>query len=390
MARLVLLDTAAQLPGLLPLHAWSALMSSELVLVGSADHPFVPQLELAELHYEVVAPAGDAPLSRADLLGGVRPADKRAAEEVVARCRAHHGQVTYLFGEDDGEAFTRTLGLEAARAGVEVEMVYFMLAPKGLRLLDLVRVQERLLSPDGCPWDREQTHDSLVRYAIEEVYELAEAVASEDTHALREELGDVLLQVVFHAQLAEQADDPGVRFTIDDVAGGITDKLVRRHPHVFGDARADDAASVMASWEELKAEEKPEREGPFDGIPTAQPALGYATKLQSRAARLGFDWPDDADAAERLRAELAELLAARTPEEQAAEVGDLLLSVAGLARRLGVDPETALRGAAGRFRRRFETVVAAADRPLEELSRDDWLALWEAAKEAERAGDEPS
>ncbi|HVL98325.1 MAG TPA: nucleoside triphosphate pyrophosphohydrolase [Egibacteraceae bacterium] len=385
MARLVLVDTCDQLPGLLPMHGWSALMSSDLVVVGSEDHPFVAHLALADLRYETVPPEGSAALGRTDLLSGMSPARKRQAERVVEVAEAH-GEVTYLFGPDDSEPFTRALGMEAARRGVEVEMVYFMLVPKGARLLDLVRVQERLLAPDGCPWDREQTHDSLLRYAVEEVYELAEAVAAGDVAALREELGDVLLQVVFHAQLAEQADDPDRRFTIDDVAGGIAAKLVRRHPHVFGDARGageGTARSVMASWEELKAAEKPEREGVFDGVVAAQPALGYATKLQSRAARLGFDWEHDADAADRVRAELDELLAAERPGLRVEELGDLLLSVVGLARRLDIDPEAALRGAARRFRARFEAAVARAGRPLSELTRADWLALWEAAKAAE-------
>lgn len=382
MARLVLVDTADQLPGLLPLHGWSALMSSDLVLVGTDDHPFVPQLQLADLRVEVVASDRDAPLGRTDLLSGVSPAEKRQAEQVVARTR-EQGEVTYLFGRDDSEAFTRTLAMEAARAGVEVEMVYFMLSPKGVRLLDLVEVQERLLAPGGCPWDREQTHESLMRYAVEEVYELAEAVESGDPGAIREELGDLLMQVVFHAQMAAQVEVADARFTIDDVAAGVADKLVRRHPHVFGTAEAADAAAVRKNWDRLKAAEKPEREGVFDGVPAAQPALGYVTKLQTRAARAGFDWEADADAAERVRAELDELLAADDPEERAREVGDLLMSVAGLARRLDVDPETALRGAARRFRDRFEAMAASAPGPLEELSRAEWLALWDRAKAAE-------
>lgn len=383
MARLVLVDTCDQLPGLLPLHGWSALMSSELVLVGSADHPFVPQLALADLRYETVTAEGEAALGRADLLSGVSPAQKRQAERVVDLAE-EHGEVTYLFGPDDGEAFTRTLGMQAARSGVEVEMVYFMLKPKGARLLDLVRVQERLLAPDGCPWDREQSHESLMPYAVEEVYELGEAVAAGDTAGMREELGDLLLQVVFHAQLAELRESVGERFSVDDVAGGIADKLVRRHPHVFGDAEAADAGSVMANWEQLKAAEKPERQGVFDGVVTAQPALGYATKLQSRAARAGFDWGHDGEAADRVRGELDELLAViDDPERRAGEMGDLLFSVVGLARRLDVDPETALRGAARRFRGRFEAMVAKADGRLHELSGAEWLALWEAAKTAE-------
>lgn len=380
--RLVLVDTCDQLPGLLPLHAWSALMSSELVLVGSDEHPFVGQLQLADLRVETVAEDGVAARGRTDLLSGVSPAAQRRAERVVALAE-HHGETTYLFGPGDDEAFTRTLGMEAARSGVEVEMVYFVLAPKGRRLLDLVRVQEQLLAPDGCPWDREQTHASLLRYAVEEVYELAEAVTAGDVPAIREELGDVLLQVVFHAQLAEQSEDPGARFTIDDVAGGIADKLVRRHPHVFGDAQADTAASVMANWDQLKAAEKPERDGVFDGVVAAQPALGYVGKLQSRAARAGFDWEHDADAAERVRAELDELLAADGPDRRAEELGDLLMSVVGLARRLDVDPETALRGAAQRFRARVEAMAEAADKPLAELSRAEWLRLWGRVKDGE-------
>ena len=382
MSRLLLVDTADQLPGLLPLHGWSALMSSELVVVGDREHPFLPHLELAELRCEVVAAADDeAALSRADLLGGLHPSDKKRAERVVDRAR-EVGAVAYLFGPGDSEPFTRSLGMEAARAGVEVEVVYFGVAPKGLALLDLVRVEERLRGPDGCPWDREQSHASLARYAVEEVYELLEAIDADDPDAIREELGDVLLQVVFHAQIA--ADEQ--RFTIDDVARGIADKLVRRHPHVFADVAVADADEVMANWEELKAAEKPERTGVFDGVPAAQPAFGYALALQRRAARAGFDWDDDDAAADQVHLELVELAEARDPAARQRALGDLLFSVVGLARRRGVDPEMALRGAARRFRGRVEAMLEAAGRPPSELSRADWQALWQAAKQT--SGDE--
>jgi len=380
---LVLVDTVDALPGLLPLHAWSALMSSDAVLVGDSGHPFVASLEANELRYEVIgAPASGTALSRADLLSGLSMTDKRRAEEVVERTR-ELGEVTYLFGPSDADAFTRTLGMEAARSGVEVEVVYFGLAPKGVALLDLVGVEARLLAPGGCPWDAEQTHASLARYAVEEVYELLEAIASSDPDALREELGDVLLQVVFHAEISARAGG----FDIDDVARGITEKLVRRHPHVFADATVEGAAGVEASWEALKAAEKPERTGPFDGVVAAQPALQYVEKLQSRAARQGFDWTADAEAAERVRLELDEFLAADSDEERTHEAGDLLMSVVGLARRHRIDPELALRGAADRFRTRFEAVVEAADRPVEELTRDDWLALWGAVKATQASSD---
>ena len=377
MARLVLIDTADQLPGLLPIHAWSALMSSELVLVAGADHPFVPHLDMADLRWEALPPLGEEPVSLAgiDLMAGGDPRLVRRAKHVVQRV-TETDEAAYLFGPRDGDSFTQVLGMEAARAGVEVEVVYFMAAPKGLRLLELVSVEERLRGPGGCPWDREQDHRTLAEYAVEEVFELIEAIESGDVAHIREELGDVLLQVVFHAQIAQDAGT----FTIDDVAGGIAEKLVRRHPHVFGDATVADAAEVVANWEELKAAEKPEREGVFDGVPSGQPALSYVRKLQSRAAKTGFDWEADIEAAERIRLELDEFLAAGSEEQREHEIGDLLMSVVGLARRHKVDPELALRGAARRFKQRFEVMVAAADRPVEELTREQWLALWQRAK----------
>ncbi len=253
-----------------------------------------------------------------------------------------------------------------------------------MRLLDLVRTEQRLRAPDGCPWDLEQDHRTLARYAVEEVYELLQrGDRGGEPDAIREELGDVLLQVVFHAQIAE---DSGAGFTIDDVAGGIAAKLVARHPHVFGDVSVTGADEVVANWEALKAAEKPERSGVFDGVPAAQPALGYSEKLQRRAAAVGFDWQADVEAADRIRAELDEFLVAGDDAGREHEIGDVLLSVVGLARRHGLDPELALRGAAGRFRRRFEAAVAQADRPVPELSslsRDEWLALWDAAKATE-------
>jgi len=244
-----------------------------------------------------------------------------------------------------------------------VEVVYFGVAPKGATLLELVAVQQRLRAAGGCPWDAEQTHASLARYAVEEVYELLEAIASGDPRALSEELGDVLLQVVFHAEIAE-CDGA---FSIDDVASGLVDKLVRRHPHVFGDETAADADSVVANWEVLKAAERPERTGPFDGVPSAQPALQYAEQLQSRAAKTGFDRSADAEAAQRVRLDLEEFLAAGDDTAREHEVGDLLFGVIGLARRHRVDPELALRGAARRFRARFAS-PETGEAPVAEAS----------------------
>jgi len=384
VARLVLVDTADALPGLLPLHAWTALMSSDLILVGDADHPFAPHLADAELRVEVAGADTDdgaRPLSRTDLLSGVTQTDKRRAERVVDRVRAV-GEVAYLFGPADHEGFTRLLGMEAARSGIEVEVVYFGLQPPGTTLLELVSVMTRLRGPGGCPWDAEQTHLSLARYAVEEVYELVEAISSGDADAVREELGDVLLQVVFHAEVARTS---GGAFDVDAVARGIVDKLVRRHPHVFADAQVADAAGVAANWERLKAAEKPERTALFDGVPTAQPALQYTEQLQRRAARAGFDWDADVEAAHRVRLELDEFLAAADDDARAHEVGDLLMSVVGLARRHGLDPELALRSAARRFRTRLESVLADVDHEAGTTtwSRAEWLDRWERAKSLE-------
>jgi XTP/dITP diphosphohydrolase len=351
MARLVLVDTSDELPGLLPLHAWSALMATELVCVADAAHPFAAHLDAAGLRWQAVpadSEAGSA--SRRNLLGAFAPAHTARADWVVARAQ-EVGELAYLVGPADEEAATRTLGMQAANAGVEVEVVYFGVKPKGTRLLRLVAIEEALRGENGCPWDREQTHDSLMRYGVEEMHELAEAVAAGDHEAIREELGDVLLQVVFHAQIAE--DDN--RYDIDAVAGDIADKLVRRHPHVFGDESAGDAESVISRWDELKAAEKAERAGPFDGVTPGQPAMALVEALQQRAAKAGLADADLSDSVGQTRQRLEELTRADTDSATVdAALGDALAGLIAVARRHGVDPEQALRRSAARFRRRVE------------------------------------
>lgn len=205
---------------------------------------------------------------------------------------------------------------------------------RGERFLDLVEVMDRLRSPGGCPWDAEQTHASLVKYLLEEAYEAAEAIEEADDDALREELGDVLLQVVFHSRVAQERGAAG--WDIDDVAGGIVDKLVRRHPHVFADATADTAGDVEANWEALKAAEKG-RTSATDGVPLAQPALALAAALIGRATRAGLDVPVPG---------AVEAPAVVNDDS----IGDLLMAVVALARSARVDPEAALRAAARRYR----------------------------------------
>ena len=224
----------------------------------------------------------------------------------------------------------------------------------GERLLDLVAVMDRLRSPAGCPWDAEQTHESLVEYLVEEAYEAVEAIETSDDAALREELGDLLLQVVFHARIAEEHDEP---WSIDDVAAGIVDKLVSRHPHVFADVDAATAAEVEANWAALKAAEKG-RASITDGIPQALPALVLAAKLMSRAKRVDVA-PAAEDAAAAAAAAVGHLVAAR-PDAEAA-YGDLLLALVAQARADGVDAEQALRASVRGYRARVRAAEGVPD-----------------------------
>ena len=248
---------------------------------------------------------------------------------------------------------------------------------EGRWLLDLVRVMQRLRGPEGCPWDREQTHHSLGRHLLEEAHETLEAIDSGDPARLREELGDVLLQVIFHAEMARQEGT----FDVDDVAEGIVAKLIRRHPHVFGDADVDSSAQVLLNWERIKTEEKGEHAIDQD-IPATLPALARASKVQRRAAGFGFDWRSVSGAMGKVREELEEIEGA-TSERVEDEVGDALFAVAALARTLSVDPETALRKATGRFAERFERMrkqAATEGVDLESLSDEELLSRFRSSR----------
>ncbi|HEX9410719.1 MAG TPA: nucleoside triphosphate pyrophosphohydrolase [Actinomycetota bacterium] len=247
----------------------------------------------------------------------------------------------------------------------------------GNRLLDLIRVMARLRGPGGCPWDLEQTHQTLARHLLEEAHETLEAIDAGDPELLREELGDLLLQVVFHAEMARQEG----AFDIDDVAEAITSKLVRRHPHVFGDVQVDSAAEVLVNWERIKGEEKGQH-AVDEEIPATLPALARASKVQRRAAGSGFDWRTKGGALGKVREELEELDSA-PPDRAEEELGDLLFAVAALGRQLGVDPETALRKATRRFAKRFERMKADAvddGVKLEELSEQELLQRFRSAR----------
>lgn len=250
----------------------------------------------------------------------------------------------------------------------------------------LLAIMARLRAPDGCPWDREQTFSTIAPYTIEEAYEVADAIARGDAAALKDELGDLLLQVVFHAQIAAEAGS----FDFADVAAGIADKMVDRHPHVFGDSKVEDAAAQTLAWEERKAKERTAKgagASALEGVALALPALLRAVKLQNRAARVGFDWPDAEPVYAKIQEELAELRAARDRRELEEELGDLLFAVANLARHLKLDPEASLRAANGKFERRFKVVEAklrAIGKVPEQSSLGEMDAFWDEAKAEER------
>ena len=239
-------------------------------------------------------------------------------------------------------------------------------------LSELVEIMRRLRDPDGgCPWDLEQNFETVAPYTIEEAYEVADAIRRGDMDDLKDELGDLQLQVVYHARMAEEIG----AFTINDVIAAICAKMIRRHPHVFGN-------SESPGWEALKAAERGERDdsSALAHVALALPALKRAEKLQRRAARVGFDWPDAAGPRAKIDEELAEIDRAGSDEERAAEIGDLLFSVVNYARHLGVNPETALREANDRFESRFRKVEALADRPLAEMTIHELETLWQRAK----------
>jgi tetrapyrrole methylase family protein/MazG family protein len=249
------------------------------------------------------------------------------------------------------------------------------------RLIEMLEVIEALRAPEGCPWDREQTHRTLRPYLLEETYELLEAIDSADDEEISEELGDVLLQVFMHHAIAQEEG----RFSIGDVAHHATAKMINRHPHVFGDVEARTAEQVLTNWEGLKQTEarKRGRVSALEGAPRTLPALAWALSLQKRAARVGFDWPDQEGVLEKVAEEARELAAETTRERQEEELGDLLFTLVNLARRLKINPEDALRQSSGRFYRRFESMEAAArDRgsDVREMSAEELDALWDGAK----------
>ncbi|MEW6034753.1 MAG: nucleoside triphosphate pyrophosphohydrolase [Chloroflexota bacterium] len=237
----------------------------------------------------------------------------------------------------------------------------------------------RLRSPEGCPWDRKQTHASLKTTLLEECYEALQAIEAGSPSKLCEELGDLLLQIMLNSQIAEEAGE----FDVDDVIQGITAKIVRRHPHIFGEASAGDAEEVAQRWESLKQQERGAEGSILDSVPGEMPALAYSHSIQRRASGVGFDWEDVDGVIDKLVEEVQELRTASDPEQRAREFGDVLFTLVNVARRLGVDLEMSLRGANERFRRRFqsmEEICRERGLALDRLSLQEWDKLWNEAK----------
>ena len=246
----------------------------------------------------------------------------------------------------------------------------------------LVDIVAKLRAPGGCPWDREQTHDSLKRNLLEESYEVIEAIDQGNPAILSEELGDLMVQIAFHADIAQEAGD----FQLEDVLRNINSKLVRRHPHVFADGHAEDAREVERNWEQIKAAErqaKGEKKSPVEGIPADLPALAYAQLMQDRVGKAGFEWDDISGVLDKLVEEVAELTAAVTQEEKEHELGDILFTIVNLTRWTGAHAEDVLRQANQRFGRRYlsmESLAVERGHDFNALSLDEKEQIWQEAK----------
>lgn len=342
----------------------------------------VDALELVEAHFPPFPP--DAPALIAQIY------DRQIAAEVKITLTALYPDehiVRLVHAAGTAEARVEEIPLYQIDRSEHIGLLTALYLPPLGPATSMEAFQElvaHLRSPEGCPWDREQTHQTLRPNLLEEAYEVVEAIDADDPVAMQEEFGDLLLQVVLHAQIASEYGE----FTLSDVIRDIHTKLVRRHPHVFGDLDLNDPQAVIQNWERLKAAERKANgqaeKGILDGVSKSLPALAQAQAYQERAARVGFDWPDIQGVLDKVCEELDEVRSAPDDEARAAELGDLLFAIVNLARWLKVDAESVLRQTNARFRQRFahiEQVARAQGRRLDELSLDEMDALWEQAKE---------
>lgn len=359
----------------LSLGAWEALKRAQRVLLRTEEHPAVAQLRARGLPLEVVEANEDA--------SGDRERALRVLE-AAARVEVAYAVPGRSLLTDRSVSLLRE---QAPAQGIETRL-YPASSPVATAFQEFVELIARLRGPDGCPWDREQTFSSLKRFMIEEAYEAVEAVDSGRPERLCDELGDVLIQVVLNAQLAAEEGS----FTIQDVIAGVTEKLIRRHPHVFGDIAVTDSADVLRNWEQIKRREQSgpaseaSRASVLDGVPRDLPALMKAMEVSKRVVRVGFEWPSLDEVFEKLSEEVAELKAVIPTGDHdriAGEIGDLLFTLVNVARFLKVDPEDALRTMVARFTKRFRHVEQLASRKgrhVCQMSIHELDALWEAAK----------
>lgn len=268
----------------------------------------------------------------------------------------------------------------------EITCLYVPALGEGTSFESFAEIVAHLRAPNGCPWDREQTHESLRKHLLEESYEAISAIDSGDFTDMREEFGDLLLQVVLQSQIANEED----QFNVNQVIQGIHSKIVRRHPHVFGDLKLEGVDGVLSNWEKLKETERKDKgqpeKGLLDGVPLALPALSQAQEYQDRAARVGFDWPEIEGVLDKVREEIEEIKDAETDFELASEIGDLFFALVNVARWKHVDAESALRGTSMKFKKRLGHVERGAKkqaRNLSELSLDEMESLWQEAKKSE-------
>jgi tetrapyrrole methylase family protein/MazG family protein len=291
--------------------------------------------------------------------------------------------------KDQEEPVVEILKLESLAQsflGKKILAVLVPQLPRGSSFEQFHEIVAHLRAPNGCPWDREQTHLTLRKHLIEESYEALDALDSGDAEKMCEEFGDLLLQIVLNAQIAFELKE----FTMTEVIRGIHDKIVRRHPHVFGDVEVSGVENVLQNWEKIKADERQSigqtEKGLLDGVPAALPGLVQAQEIQTRAARVGFDWPEIEGVLEKIKEEIDEIRSANSVDEFAFEIGDLLFALVNLARWKGIDAESALRETNRKFKKRFtyiENGARVTDRRLTDLSLEEMESLWQSAKKNE-------
>ncbi len=353
-----------------------------LALDGLEGLVLADALELAEAHHPGFPP--DKPILIAQIHSRMIAADVKLT--LLNQYPPDHPvRLVFEAGSATARVFDLTLDQLDRRDDFDITTTLYLAPLEGAGSFEAFQeIIAHLRAPEGCPWDREQTHQSLRNHLMEEAYETLDAIDREDWAALKEELGDLLLQIILQAQIATEQGT----FLMADVIEHIQEKLIRRHPHVFAGLDLEQVDEVLHNWEALKEEERVNDgggKGLMDGVPIGLPALAQADEIQARAARVGFDWPAIEGVVDKLHEEMQELRTAGTPEEQVAEMGDLLFSVVNYARWLDIDPEAALRGANRRFRARFgqlEKLAQADNLRLSELSIEELEALWQKAKAA--------